>query len=99
MTQTSGRQLTGELSFDTVPALWREVRGWFDAAGTGRETDIELSGVTRADSAGLALLIELQRLAHARGNKLRFLNAPAQLLDLIRANGLETGLNHATGTA
>jgi phospholipid transport system transporter-binding protein len=99
MTQTSGRQLTGELSFDTVPVLWREVRGWADAAGVEREIGIDLSGVTRADSAGLALLIEMQRLALVRGAKLRFLNAPAQLLDLIRANGLETGLNHATGTA
>ncbi len=99
MTQNNDRRLTGALSFDTVPGLWREVRGWADAAGTGREIGVDLSGVTRADSAGLALLIEMQRLARSRGSKLHFLNTPTQLLDLIRANGLETGLNRASGAA
>lgn len=93
----AGRRLDGALSFDTVPGLWREVRVWADDGDAGSEIGIDLSGVTRADSAGLALLIELQRLARTHGRTLKFQNIPAQLRQLIYANGLEAGLNQAPG--
>ncbi len=49
------RTVGGELTFQTVPGLYRESAGWF--AGEG-ELVIDLAAVTRADSAGLALLVE-----------------------------------------
>lgn len=66
--------LEGALDFARVPELLREHRG-SDAAA------FDLSGVTRVDSAGLALLLELQRSSAASGG-LRFEKAPEQLRKL-----------------
>lgn len=44
----------GALSVESVPALWSQLAGL--RAGVRR---LDLSGVTRLDSAGLALLVEL----------------------------------------
>lgn len=87
MTESAApRALSGELTFDTVPAVWRDLAAWLNAGGG--EIAVDLAQVTHADSAGLALLIELQRLARGRNRKLRLLGVPAQLADLIRINGL-----------
>jgi phospholipid transport system transporter-binding protein len=68
--------LSGELSFATVVELLSQGR----AAFTGRpEVDVELSGVTHADSAGLALLLEWLRLARLQGQKLTYRSVPKQL--------------------
>jgi phospholipid transport system transporter-binding protein len=80
------RALSGELTFDTVPAVWRELAGWLNG-GSG-DVALDLAKVTHADSAGLALLIELQRVAKRRQRKLRLLGVPEQLADLIRINDL-----------
>ena len=48
--------------------------------------EIDLSGVTHADSAGLALLLEC--LKRAPAGQLRFGSPPPQLLALARAMGL-----------
>jgi phospholipid transport system transporter-binding protein len=69
--------LTGELSFGTVAAELAKLR---DAAHSGAGVfELDLSGVTRVDSAGLALLLELARLARAAGRELRLTGAPEQL--------------------
>jgi phospholipid transport system transporter-binding protein len=49
--------------------------------------------VTQADSAGLALLLELSRRARARGLTLRLKSPPQQLSDLIRFFGLDEVLH------
>lgn len=72
-------QVDGQLDVDNVPARLRESTGWFD----GGQTLIDLSGVTRADSAGVALLLEWMRDADAAGGRLRFVNAPAQIRAII----------------
>lgn len=51
---------------------------------------IDLSGVTQADSAGLALLVEWLRLGAAHGRTVRFAGIPEQLQTLIAACGLGT---------
>lgn len=50
---------------------------------------LDLSGVTRADSAGLALLLELTRMALARGGTLQIEKSPPQLRKLAEFFGLD----------
>jgi phospholipid transport system transporter-binding protein len=52
--------------------------------------------VTRADSAGLALLIEFLRTAGHAGNSVHFVNVPEQLLSIARVSGLESILSLST---
>lgn len=75
-------KLSGELRFATVMAALKQ-------AGDGTSETLDLSDVSRADSAGIALLLELQRRAHASGRSLRITGANEQLHGLIRFFGLE----------
>ena len=79
-------EIHGELSFASVPALWRECRA---QCAAGKPIDIDLGQVQRSDSAGLALLVEWLREAQRSGANLRFFNIPAQMLEMARASGLE----------
>jgi len=79
-------EIHGELSFASVPALWRECRA---QCAAGNAIDIDLGQVQRSDSAGLALLVEWLREAQRSGANLRFFNIPAQMLEMARASGLE----------
>jgi len=72
--------LSGELDAGTVPRRLRESENWFE---DGEETIIDLSGVTRADSAGVALLLEWVRDAQQNNASLSFVNAPAQMRAII----------------
>lgn len=89
---TPVQPVSGALTFETVPALYQSTLAWF--AGEG-EFVIDLARVTRADSAGLALLIEWLRRARAANRPLRFTGMPPQVETLIRVNGLQdTLINH-----
>lgn len=79
----------GVLTFESVPDLFRQSVAWF--AGSG-DLVIDLAGVTRADSAGLALMLEWLRRARAARRGLHFANIPAQVQTLIRINGLQDAL-------
>jgi len=78
-------RLAGPLVFETVPALFAQFTPSLAAAA---ETQIDLSGVTRADTAGLALLLEWLRLAQARGAQIRYTAWPDQVRALVRVNDL-----------
>jgi len=93
MTATARRQpVSGPLTFDSVPELYRTSEAWFTAAGG---LTLDLAGVTRADSAGLALMIEWLRRAQVAQCALSFVNIPDQVLTLVRVNGLQDViLNH-----
>lgn len=78
--------LRGSLSFDTVPGLWAQADGVFQDAPA---LTIDLGGVERADSAGLALLIEWTRQARDHGQTIRFVNLPEQMLAIARVSGLD----------
>ena len=77
--------LEGELGFSSVPAV-------LEHAGTemlgGGELKVDLKGVSRADSAGLALLVEWLRESERAGSKISFINVPVQLLSIARVCGL-----------
>jgi phospholipid transport system transporter-binding protein len=72
--------LSGELTFESTPDLYRQ------AEAIIRENDsiraIDLAGITRVDSAGLALMLEWQAIRTANGQKLQFNKAPVSLLSL-----------------
>ena len=79
-------QLFGDLSFTTVPDL----RGGLDIRSADRPgISIDLAGVTRSDSAGLALLIEWLRESERQGKTITFLNMPPQMQSIARVCGLE----------
>jgi phospholipid transport system transporter-binding protein len=80
---------TGALDFTTVTALLAASRAWF-AAGT--DIVIDLAGVTQADSAGVALMVEWLRLARRAGGRVEFRNTPAQIRNLIAVSGLGEAL-------
>ena len=81
-----GLPLTGELSFAKARAALEAARPAI-AEGSGA-VEVDLSGVTRSDSAGLAVLLELARAARARGRDIRFTHAPAQLQRLAEFFGV-----------
>jgi phospholipid transport system transporter-binding protein len=78
--------LSGELDFDNVPGVWKESLALFSTAPA---LILDLSGVTRTNSAGLALLIEWLRLARQQGKPIEIRNVPEQMRALISASGLD----------
>lgn len=87
--QDPGRfALRGDLSFATVNKALKASSSAFNSS----PIEIDLGGVERADSAGLALLIEWLARARRQGIELRFLNIPEQILAMARASGLENVL-------
>jgi len=78
--------LEGELGFATVLAVLES-----SAKGlTGsRDIQVDLKGITRADSAGLALLVEWLRESERAGKVITFTNVPEQLLAIARLCGLD----------
>ena len=78
-------QLSGELTFPRVREALDAARP--QVAGQG-PLELDLSAVTRVDSAGLALLLELARDARAAGRELRCSHAPEQLRRLAEFFGL-----------
>jgi len=82
-----GCALSGELTFATVPQLWRELqRGGLLASATMAD----LSAVSDADSAGLALLVAWRAHRRAAGADVGFVAPPARLMALARLTGAET---------
>jgi phospholipid transport system transporter-binding protein len=69
-------RVTGELSFATVTPLLLQSRSLFAGQSS---IEVDLSGVTHADSAGLSLLIEWLRQAKLNGSQLHYLALPTQL--------------------
>lgn len=79
--------LTGELSFESVPALSRSI---LPLLKDNTQLDISLDQVKRSDSAGVAMLVEWLRLAQQQQKTLRFLDIPEQMLSIVRVSGLDT---------
>ena len=79
-------RVEGELNFASVPALYERAIDLF--AGCPKIA-LDLSGVTRANSAGLALLLEWQGRARRAGLSFTLQNLPAGLIDLAHISELE----------
>jgi phospholipid transport system transporter-binding protein len=83
-----GLSITGEMSLTTVKRL-------FDAFSNLNLNhkpvlEIDLGDVVRADSAGLALLIEWMANARRNNTDIRFLHIPAQMRKIARVTEVDT---------
>jgi len=78
--------LEGDLSFSSVPAMLKFSPR---AMTAGRVIKVDLKGVSRADSAGLALLVEWLRESERAGKVIVFTNVPQQLQDIALLCGLD----------
>jgi anti-anti-sigma factor len=76
--------ISGSLDFDTVPRLWTQLSGHLDSA----DWVLDLNPVSRANSAGLALLLEAHAESRRRGGHMRVEGLPASLSQLGAMSGL-----------
>ncbi len=81
-------EVSGELGFETVSALLEQSRSTLFAEPAAR-IELDLGGVSRADSAGLALLLQWMRMARELNCEIRFQRLPQQLLAIARPAELE----------
>jgi len=82
-------ELAGELTLALVGPLRDQGRSRF-AASTARQLHVDLKGVTRADSSGLALLVDWLAWARTAGRSLRYSNLPTELLALAKLSELDS---------
>ncbi len=82
--------LSGALVFDTAPDALTRSLALLPATGP---LVIDLTAISHADSAALALLVEWRRAALRRGVVLELRGLPAQLDALAAAAGLEALLS------
>lgn len=73
-------RVSGELTFETVTGLYEDMEKRLP--GKGPIGIVDLEGVSGADSAGLALLLEWQARQRSRGRELTITNAPDSLMRL-----------------
>lgn len=78
--------LTGELDRMTVPALWKQRKSWLDGE---RVLTLNLQNVTKVDSAGVAMLLELKRAVLADQRELVITNANEQLHSMVQVSGVQ----------
>ena len=80
--------LAGQLDTQAVATAWRRSRR---ALASGKlPASIDLGQITQSDSATLALLLEWQAHARARGKQLEFTNPPESLLVLAGLSNVQT---------
>ena len=71
----------------TVPAISKQFVGLLPSVD-GENLTIDLAAVSRSDSAGVALLIEVIQLANTANLSLLFSNLPPQMKDIADISGL-----------
>jgi phospholipid transport system transporter-binding protein len=76
----------GDLTFS---AMDKKTVSSFAFLATGKQITLDLGKVGNADSAGLALMLEWIKHARSKRVQLRFINIPAQILNLAKLSGLE----------
>ncbi|WP_172426028.1 STAS domain-containing protein [Sulfuricaulis limicola] len=79
-------ELSGQLTFQTVPRFQEHIGTVLQ--GDPQPVTIDMQGISLADSAGLALMIEWLQRARAAQREIVFANIPEQVRQLIRVNGL-----------
>jgi len=72
-------RVSGQLDAASVVNVLKESR---DRFAESKAVDVDLSGVTESDSAGLALLLEWLRLSRVDERLIRFHNLPPQICAL-----------------
>ncbi|MGB5334579.1 MAG: STAS domain-containing protein [Woeseiaceae bacterium] len=78
--------LSGEMTFDTAERILKESEEPFEAH---TQLEIDLSGVSDSDSAGLALLLEWVTWANHTVREIRFEGMPDRVLAIARTTEVE----------
>ncbi|MEZ5458768.1 MAG: STAS domain-containing protein [Steroidobacteraceae bacterium] len=78
----------GPLTFDTAAAAWRAGQRALEGCDAGA-VDIDCAGIERADSAGLAVLIEWLAWGQRHDRVVRLQGLPTTLVDIARISELE----------
>ena len=78
----------GSLTFPTARQARLEGLEKFQTCGA-RACEVDCSGITRSDSAGLSVLLDWLALAKRDGRSLRYLNLPKELLAIARISDVE----------
>ena len=86
-------RIEGVLDFVSVTDLFRRTR---EIMGGGDAVTLDLSGVERANSAGVALLLEWRREARRRGIEIELAGLPEAVLRVARLSGVEEVLERGT---
>ena len=84
--------IRGELGFGTVMAVLQKSKSLFAGHSV---IELDLAGVTRTDSAGLALLLEWVNWARNTAREIRYLNIPAQIIAIAQISEVEDMLYRA----
>jgi phospholipid transport system transporter-binding protein len=77
--------VSGDLGLETAAAMLASGQSAF--AGV-QDAAVDLSGITDADSAGLAVLIEWVKAARQSGRRIEFSGLPPRLAELARIGGV-----------
>jgi phospholipid transport system transporter-binding protein len=83
-------ELSGEVSFATAEQILRASQKTF--AGQSK-IEVDLSGVEKTDSAGLALLLEWVRSSKQAGADIRFLSVPEKVRSIAQTAEVEALLD------
>lgn len=86
--------LAGSLTLETVPWLWRELRG---GGLLSTATEADLSELTESDSTGLALLVTWRAIRKRAGGDVTFNGVPERLRLLAALTGAQAVLAPAPG--
>ena len=78
--------LIGEMSFDTAERILHASEALFEQH---TRLEVDLSGVTRADSAGLALLLEWITWANHTVREIRFAGMPERVLAIAKTTEVD----------
>jgi len=78
--------LSGEITFETAERVLLASEEPFEQH---TRIEVDLSGVTKADSAGLALLLEWITWANHTVREIRFLSMPERILAIARTTEVE----------
>lgn len=78
--------VSGTLGFTTVMEALDTSKRLFEDYST---IELDLAGLVRADSAGLALLLEWVNWARHTAREIRFLNIPAQITSIAEISEVE----------
>lgn len=81
-----GCELSGPLTFDTVAVILQKLRPLIKSQD---HFVVNLSGVTKSDSASLALMTALLRQGKKVHAIVQFTHIPVQLKDVMRVGGLD----------
>lgn len=78
--------LSGEMTFDTAERILKQSEDPFEAH---TQLEIDLSGVSQSDSAGLALLLEWVTWANHTVREIRFIGMPERVSAIAKTTEVE----------